>query len=381
LYQYALTLVDCLARYAPEFEFTLYQANLEEPPFRIDASNWRLVHLPAGSVRFRMGLEYLWMTLARFGMPIPFRAIPEFREIRRDAPEIMIYVKPTLHIFHWKYVSIFPIHDLQHRLQPEFPEVSANGEYQRREYMYARSVPAAAAILTDSMTGKEDVAACYRVNHSKIFSLPYIAPTFRKELTSAGHMSRVREKYSLPDKYFFYPAAFWEHKNHRRLIRAVAILATKQNTRIHLLLAGSKKRGYSNLAGLAASLKIDDLVHFIGYVPDDDLAALYRQALALVMPTFFGPTNIPILEAWAAGCPVITSDLRGIREQVDDAGLLVNPLDETEIAEAMWLIHQNEGLRLNLIKRGKVRASKWTPQQFAARLADVIRFASNPAEA
>jgi len=76
----------------------------------------------------------------------------------------MIYVKLTMHVFQWPYQSIFPIHDLQHRLQLEFSEVSELGEFRRREYIYTRSIPKAAAVLTDSITGKEDLLACYGGN-------------------------------------------------------------------------------------------------------------------------------------------------------------------------------------------------------------------------
>jgi glycosyltransferase involved in cell wall biosynthesis len=378
LYQYALTLIDCLAHYTPDFDYILYHANLDEPALQVASPNWRLIQLPSRAVSARMGIEYLLMTLARLGIQIPFHIIPEFGAIKRQPPDVMIYVKPTLHVFQWRYPSIFPIHDLQHRLQPGFPEVSANGEVKRREYMYTRSIPKAGAILTDSLVGKEDVVALYDADGTRIFPLPYIAPTFRKEFTSRDYIVSIRNKYILPEKYFFYPAAFWEHKNHMRLVRALHGLIKKHDTRIHLVLAGSKRHEYQNIARLVSALDLQESVFFIGYVPDDDLAALYNQALALVMPTFFGPTNIPILEAWVAGCPVITSDLRGIREQVGDAGLLVDPREEMKIADAMWHIYQSEELRLDLIQRGRARASAWTPPQFAARLAEVIRFASRP---
>ena len=75
----------------------------------------------------------------------------------------------------------------------------------------------------------------------------------------------------------------------------------------------------------ARELKVDRQIRHLGYVPANDMAALYANAEALVMPTFFGPTNIPILEAWGLGCPVITSDIRALREQAGDAALLADP--------------------------------------------------------
>ncbi|RPJ29522.1 MAG: glycosyltransferase family 1 protein [Chloroflexi bacterium] len=374
LYQYALTLVDCLYRYVPEFDYRLYHATLEELPLQTPGENWHRVNLSGRAIKTRLLAEAVLLSAARLGIRIPFSLIPEFAEIRNDHLDVMIYVKPGVHPFQWKYKTIFPIHDLQHRLQPEFPEVSQNGEYQRREYFYIRSIAMAPTILTDSETGKEDVLDCYKVNGEQIFVLPYIAPTFRSSQTTPEVLAHVRRKYSLPDQYLFYPAAFWKHKNHARLIHAIAILANERNVRIPLVLVGNKHGEYDGLVSLANSLGLHDIVNFIGYVPDDDMAALYHQALALVMPTFFGPTNIPILEAWMAECAVITSDLRGIREQVGDAGLLANPTSERAIATAIWSLSESPRLRHELIERGKSRAAQWTPQKFAQRLADAIQY-------
>jgi glycosyltransferase involved in cell wall biosynthesis len=374
LYQYALTLVDCLCRFAPEFDYVLYHITLEELPKLSLGQNWRYVRPSPNAVKLRLFLEALLLELARLGIRIPFPLIPEFSEIRHDQVDVMLYVKPGVYPFQWSYRSIFPIHDLQHRLQPEFPEVAARGEDRRREYFYTRSIPRASAILTDSETGSEDVVACYGADRRKLFALPYIAPTFIDSQLTAEFLHQVKQKYSLPSEYFFYPAAFWQHKNHARLIKAFAEIVRQHQVRIPLILAGSPRLEYPKLTELANSLEISDMVHFIGYVPDEDMPALYRQALALVMPTFFGPTNIPVLEAWMAGCAVVTSNLRGIREQVGDAGLLVEPRSEHSIATTLWSLYESPQLRAELIERGKNRVVNWTPQKFARKLTDVINY-------
>jgi glycosyltransferase involved in cell wall biosynthesis len=319
-------------------------------------------------------MEGILLSMARRGISISFPLIPEYADIKQDCPDVMIYVKPGVHSFQWNYRAIFPIHDLQHRLQRRFPEVSENGEYRRREFFYTKSIPRAAAILTDSETGKEDLLHCYDLDEKKIFVLPYITPTFRSAHTASSFMKHVKRKYALPPQYLFYPAAFWEHKNHSRLIHAIAMIVNEKKVRIPLVLAGSKRGEYNQVVSLVDSLGLNDIVHFIGYVPDDDMPALYRQAIALVMPTFFGPTNIPILEAWVSECAVITSDIRGIREQVGDAGLLVDPMNERAIAEAIWALYQSPQTRKELIERGKVRVMQWTPRDFASRLSEVIHY-------
>jgi glycosyltransferase involved in cell wall biosynthesis len=374
LYQYALTLIDCLSKFSPDIDVILYLATLENFPISINKSNWRLIKLPRLGIRLRMAIEMVLMLAARLGWECPFKLIPQFSQVGNSNPTMMIYVKPTLHVFQWPYSSIFPIHDLQHRLQPEFPEVSDRGEFRRREYLYTYSIPKASAILTDSITGKEDILACYGGDPDKIFALPYIPPTFRASDLLPERLMAVKDKYHLPNNFLFYPAAFWAHKNHLRLIRAVDLLNKRQGVQIPLVLTGKKIGEYPKIAALINELGLQEQIYFTGYIAENDLEAVYQQSLALVMPTFFGPTNIPVLEAWAAGCPVITSDIRGIREQVGDAGLLVDPRNEIAIADAIWKIYQSPDLRQDLARSGSIQVKQWTPELFAERLTEVIRF-------
>jgi glycosyltransferase involved in cell wall biosynthesis len=378
LYQYALTLVDCLYRYVPEYDYLLYHATLEKFPMQILADNWRLIQLPRLAIGFRMVLEVLLNKLAQFGLKFPLKLIPRFKQISETPPDIMVYVKPTPHVFEWPYGAIFPIHDLQHRLQPEFPEVSDHGEFLRREFLYTHSIEKAKAILTDSQTGKEDVLHLYSTDESKIYPLPYIAPSFRT--TKGKTFGQIKAQYVLPDDYFFYPAAFWSHKNHARLILALKQVEEVHGVAFHLVLSGSKQREYNKIHAMVEELHLSENVHFIGFVEEEDLLFLYQHALALVMPTFFGPTNIPILEAWSAGCSVITSDIRGIREQAGDAALLIDPRDITALANALWTLSQDQKRRAVLIAKGTTRVNSWGASDFGRRLAEIIQIAGNPSK-
>jgi glycosyltransferase involved in cell wall biosynthesis len=121
-----------------------------------------------------------------------------------------------------------------------------------------------------------------------------------------------------------------------------------------------------------AELGITDNVVFLGYVPDEHMFELYSRARALIMPSFFGPTNIPQLEAFVAGCPVATSRIYGIPEQVGNAALLFDPNSIGEIAGCMERLWIDDALRATLIERGHERAANWGPPQFADRLRDII---------
>ena len=113
-------------------------------------------------------------------------------------------------------------------------------------------------------------------------------------------------------------------------------------------------------------------VLFPGYVPDQDMPGLYAGAEALIMPTFFGPSNIPVLEAWAYGCPVITSDIHGIRDQCGEAALLVDPTSVDAIAKGIYQIWTDASLSRDLAEKGRRRLSSYTREDYVARLCDIL---------
>ena len=100
------------------------------------------------------------------------------------------------------------------------------------------------------------------------------------------------------------------------------------------------------------ALGLTERVHFLELVPDEDIPALYEGALALVMPAYNGPTNLPPLEAVTLGCPVICSDLPGCREQMGDAALYCNLTDVSSLADQLAALIQDSELLDHLRKAG-----------------------------
>ena len=264
----------------------------------------------------------------------------------------MLYTAHTSLSFETGVPYVMAIHDLQHRLQPEFPEVSANGEWESREYYLRNGARYATLLLADSEVGKEDILnfyGPYGVTPDQVKVLPYLPASCLAVDVSESEQQRVQTTYRLPDRYLFYPAQFWPHKNHSRIVQALGLLKQEHRLKIPVVFCGSytgeiRERAFHEVMSLSSQLGIEDQLHHLGYIPDEDMSGIYARAVALVMPTFFGPTNIPILEAWAFGCPVLTSDIRGIREQVGDAAVLVNPRSVEAIADGIYRIWTDENL-------------------------------------
>ncbi len=263
------------------------------------------------------------------------------------------------------------VHDLMHRYEKRFPEVSANGEFESREFHFSETVRWSRGVLVDSELGRIQLVESYGIDPDRVFVLPYIAPSYIYDYDGSGDAG-VRAKYELPAKFFFYPAQFYQHKNHAALIDAMARMLPAYPD-VKLALVGAKERnGYEEVRRRVDDLGLHDNVMFLGYAPDTDMAALYRTARALVMPTYFGPTNIPQLEAFALGCPVATSRIYGIPEQVGNAALLFDPSSVDEIHDAMVRLWTDDALCADLAQRGREHAARWGPVQFRARFREII---------
>jgi glycosyltransferase involved in cell wall biosynthesis len=191
----------------------------------------------------------------------------------------------------------------------------------------------------------------------------------------------VRKKFTLPERFFFYPAQFWAHKNHEGIVRTLGLLRDRGRQDISVVFCGSRDGPvcaptYRAVIRLAAHLGVRKQVTTLPYVPDSLMAGLYLGSVGLVMPTFFGPTNIPILEAWRMSRPVITSDIRGCRSQAGDAALLVDPSSPEDLARAMERLWDDHVLALRLVEAGHRRDASWTAADFAARLREILSTAS-----
>jgi glycosyltransferase involved in cell wall biosynthesis len=272
---------------------------------------------------------------------------------------------PTLNI---PYFSI--VWDLQHRLQPWFPEVSAGNEWIRRDDCYERVLCQASRVIVGTSVGKSEVSSFYRVPDENIRVLPYPTPAFALD-AGRSHSSAAVEDRAGPRPYLFYPAQFWPHKDHRTALRALAVLKDR-GLDLRLVFCGSNEGNRGWVDAEVNRLGLDGDVEFEGFVTRERLIALYCGALALVYPSWFGPDNLPPLEAFAVGCPVIAARVAGAQEQLGDAAVLFHPGDELSLARAIESVFSDAGLRKRLVDAGHDRARSFTPIHYARGLLQII---------
>lgn len=291
------------------------------------------------------------------------------RQLLRQNCDVWIFPAQDVLTYALPAATIGVIHDLMHRHQRDFPEVSGWGLFQRRERHYRRLCAQACGVLVDSKTGKSHVIDAYTVIPERVHILPYIAPRY---ITQNPDPVDFDSRYILPSRFIFYPAQFWQHKNHVRLVEALS-RAIEFVPDLHLVLVGSKKNAYTRVLKTIDKLKLQNQVHVFGYIPDRDMSVFYRRARALVMPTFFGPTNIPPLEAMAMGCPMAVSNIYAMAEQVGEAALLFDPASVTDIANSIVRLATDDALCVRLSAAGKRRATQWGQPEFNARLLEIVR--------
>jgi len=261
---------------------------------------------------------------------------------------------------------IVPVWDLHHRLQPYFPEVSTTGwDWDSRESFYRYVLPRATYVITGTKAGGDEIAKFYNIPYERIKKIPHPTPSFALEYFKLTHTEAFKVDSNLTSKYsgifsnnrefLLYPAQFWPHKNHISILLALKILKEQHALNFSVVFTGSDQGNKKYILEKALEFQLTDNVYFLGLVSYELLLWLYRKAFALIYPSFFGPENLPPLEAFALGCPVIASRVSGAEEQLGDAAILIDPKNELEIALSIKKLFLNPDLRQTLIKRGLER--------------------------
>lgn len=239
--------------------------------------------------------------------------------------------------------------DLAHRNLPFFPEVSSHGEFNKRETRYRQIISRAAFISVESESGKNDLVFYYQKKPDNIIVMPlFPGPVVNIKSTIEEQSQWLNQKNLTAKQFLFYPAQFWPHKNHINLLKAICILKKEYNIELPLVLTGSDKGNLEYIRAKIKELNLQSQVHILGFLELKEIYILYKNAFTLVMPTFLGPTTMPVLEALHLNCPIICSDLSGHREQLKDAALYFNPNNEFDIAEKIKLFYTDKALQLIL---------------------------------
>jgi len=254
--------------------------------------------------------------------------------------------------------SVVTIHDCIHLM---FPQYLPN----RAAHAYARGAMWSAArrsdrILTVSEASKRDILHFFNVPPEKI-SVVYNAIDERFWIEPPEEeVERVRERFQLHQRFVLYVGGIKPHKNLVRLIEAFAELRKGEFEELKLLIIGDEISKAPALRRAVHIHKLHKHVRFLGFLPDETLAALYRLAAVFVFPSLYEGFGLPPLEAMASGTPVVTSNVSSLPEVAGDAAVLVDPYDALAIADGIDRVLTDETLRRDLRKKGVARAGMFS---------------------
>lgn len=260
---------------------------------------------------------------------------------------------------------IMTIHDLQEKHYPKNFSLAQRIWRQATNLMLSR---AANGLLCESSYVRDDITRFLGVAASKVSVIP--APpvsAFVPEHLDAGALQSATAALDLPPQFLFYPAQFFAHKNHIRLVEAFA-LVLREFPECRLLLTGQPRYEFTKVMARVRALGLEERVRHLGYVDTPSMAALYARATLVVVPTLFESISIPAYEAFRLGAALCISNVVGLPEQVGDAGVLFDPFSINDMAQKISEALGNEGFRGELIARGKARINAFTAQSYAAQL-------------
>jgi glycosyltransferase involved in cell wall biosynthesis len=237
------------------------------------------------------------------------------------------------------------------------------------------SVRRATRIVTPSEFTRRDLMKRYGVaSHRISVTWNGVRDNFRPR--SETEIRGVLARYGLEPGFLFSLGRLNQRKNLGTLLQAHAALRAQVRTDLTLVIGGKVDHGVERLVRDFRESPRSSRLHWVGLIPDDDLPAFYAGATCFVYPSLFEGFGLPLLEAMACACPVVSSDRTACPEVVGTAGLLVDPEDVTALTAAVARVLEDEALRADLRDRGLARSRLFTWQESARRTLGVLREAA-----
>jgi len=267
--------------------------------------------------------------------------------------------------------QVVTIHDLAFMVYPQFFSHSFASWYR---FVIPRVARESSAVIAVSENTRSDLVAILDIDPSRIAVIPPAASRSFSQPVKREEIERVRTLYKLPQRFFLSVSSLEPRKNLRRLIQAYRILPDPVTEEHGLVLVGAGNRVFAD-PDIAAILRRDGRGSVVspGYIPAEDLPAIYRMATALVFPSLYEGFGLPVVEAMAASTPVITSNRSSLPEVAGKAAVLIDPESIEELAAAMELMATDSGTRNLLVERGKLRAARFTWERTGREVLGVLR--------
>jgi glycosyltransferase involved in cell wall biosynthesis len=286
-------------------------------------------------------------------------------DLRREAVDLFHaphYVLPPL----TRCRSVVTIHDCIHLMFPQY--LPTRGAFTYAKWSIRQAAQRATRVMTVSESSKRDILRFVDTEPDKI-DVIYNAYDERFAIEPREDaVVRVRERYQLHDEFVLYAGNVKPHKNLERLIDAFHLVRKRGLDHLKLVLIGDEISKYTGLRRAVHHHQLHKYVRFLGYLPEETLAVMYRLAGVFVFPSLYEGFGLPPLEAMASGTPVVTSNVSSLPEVAGDAAVLVDPYDPQAIADGIYRVLTDERLRREMVRKGIARAGQFSWEQSVRRV-------------
>lgn len=260
--------------------------------------------------------------------------------------------------------TVVTVHDMSLRLYPKCHPVRRL--VLNRPLMHV-AIRAASAIITVSHSARRDLLRLHGVAPDKVSVVHEAASPAFRPMADQAELDAIRARYALPDRFILYVGTIEPRKNLNRLMAAFAA-ARKSGIPHQLVCVGPYGWSSRDLSGEIDRLGIRDAVHFTGYVPFEDLPAIYNLGDFFVFPSLYEGFGLPVVEAMASGLPVLTSNTSSLGEIAGDAAETIDPTDTDAMIDAMLRLARDPELRRDRAARGLTRARTFSWTQTAREM-------------
>lgn len=260
---------------------------------------------------------------------------------------------------------IVTVHDMVYK---RFPETMSKANLKRLDKNLQRSVNRADIVVTVSENSKKEIIEYLDVSEDKVRVIPNgVDADIYKKNFSTEELDRVRKKYNLPNRFILYLGTLEPRKNIEAIVEGFA-LYRRHGGDLKLVIAGKKGWMYDSIFERVKGHSLENEVIFTGYVDENDKPCIYKMCQLFIFPSFYEGFGIPVIEAMAAGVPVITSNTSSLPEVAGDAAVLVAPDDVNMMEDSIAKIISDDMFRKELILKGKKQCEKFSWKKSAEEL-------------
>lgn len=272
-----------------------------------------------------------------------------------------------------KFPSVVTVHDLTPFVFPRNFPAGIKGNI--RWLIQRFSLKNMNAVITDSQSSKEDIIRFTGISEKKVHVISLAAGNAYKKITvNQEERDLLIKKYNLPERFILYVGDITWNKNIPRLIEAI------KKTKLPSVFVGNAlvEKNFDKLnpwnqdrVKVQKLLEADETIHVVGFIPTEDLVALYNIAVVFVMPSLYEGFGLPILEAMNCGCPVVTTKEGSLKEVAGEAAYFVNAYSVDDIATGIHKVFTDKKLQEKLSERGLSQAHKFSWKNTAEKTLQV----------